>query len=402
MSQSIRTESLTKIVLALMLVPISSSFTFGQTETAGSARGISSSKPTSGPFVDLGNGKFMVPYLHAIETTDIAFEMIPVPGSEVTIGSPDSEEGRTDDEGPQFKVRLKPFWIAKTEVTWAEYKTFLKTYKAFKDLARQNVRKVTDENKVDAVTVPTPLYEPSFTYEFGEQPAQPAVTMTQFAAKQYTKWLSGITSLQYRLPTETEWEYAARAGSTSAYSFGDDASQLGDYAAFEDNSPKGPPKVGSKKPNAFGLYDMHGSVWEWTIDQFDEKSYAERGGKVLDVMDAVRWATSDDHRCARGGGWQDSADRLRSAARLGSEDEDWKEEDPNVPKSPWWYTSDPARMVGMRIVRSLEPLDAKTISKFWEYDDEKIKNAVDYRIEEGRGILGLPVPDLIKDIRKKK
>jgi formylglycine-generating enzyme required for sulfatase activity len=366
-----------------------------------STLGMSATKPESGPFVQVAGG-FMVPYLHKFENTSISFEMIPVPGGEVTIGSPESEAGRTEDEGPQFTVVIEPFWMAKTELTWGEYKTFMRTYDVFKKLGDKKIRVVNESNKADAITVPTPLYEPSHTFEHGDDNKQPAVTMTQYAAKQYTKWLSGMSQVQYRLPTEAEWEHAARAGSKSAYAFGDDPAELEKYATFTDNAPDGASKVGTKLPNAFGLHDMHGNVWEWTIDQFDTKGFGDRAGKKLAWKDAVGWPTMPESRCVRGGGWQDGADRLRSAARMGSADEDWKEEDPNVPLSPWWYTSDPSRMVGMRLVRSSTPLSKETIAKFWEYDHESIEQDVSFRLREGRGATGIPVPELIEDLRRRR
>jgi formylglycine-generating enzyme required for sulfatase activity len=344
-----------------------------------------------------------VPYKQKVQHTEIAFEMIPVPGGIFVMGSPESEEGRSADEGPQFTVEVEPFWMAKTEVTWLEYKTFMKTYDIFKKLSRNGVRVVNDSNRSDAITVPTPLYDPSHTYEHGDLPNQPAVTMTQYAAKQYTKWMSGITGVQYRLPSEAEWEYAARAGTKTAYSFGEDADALDEYASFADNSPKGALPVGSKLPNAFGLHDLHGSVWEWTIDQHTPDGYAAFAGKKMKASEAVQWPTTEKFRCVRGGGWQDSADRLRSAARMASvdDDENWKSEDPNAPLSPWWYTSDPARMVGMRLVRSLEPLSGETLAKYWEIDEQKIREDVEYRIKEGRGVTGIPVPDLATEYKRK-
>jgi formylglycine-generating enzyme required for sulfatase activity len=364
--------------------------------------GISKTQPDSGPFVKLADDAFMVPYSHSVEGTEVSFEMIPIPGGKATIGSPDEQPGRSQDEGPEFTVDVEPFWMAKTELTWAEYKTFLKTYDIFKRLSRQGVRKASGLDQADAITIPTPLYEPSFTYEFGDDPQQPAVTMTQYSAKLYTQWLSGITGSQYRLPTEAEWEYAARAGTKTAYSFGDDPTELDQYAAFADNCPDGAPKVGSKKPNPFGLHDMHGSVWEWTLDHYASDSYSGRQGKTLSVSEALVMPKEKSSRCVRGGGWQDPPERLRSAARLGSDDKVWKDADPNVPKSPWWFTDDPARMVGMRLVRSAKPLPQEDLKKIWGVDHNEINEDVLFRLEEGRGAIGISVPELLQDFKRKK
>jgi formylglycine-generating enzyme required for sulfatase activity len=364
--------------------------------------GIVETQPDSGPFVKLADDAFMVPYTHRVEGTEVTFEMIPIPGGKSTIGSPDSQLGRSQDEGPEFTVEVEPFWMAKTELTWAEYKTFLKTYDIFKRLSRQGVRKASGLDQADAMTIPTPLYEPSFTYEFGDDPQQPAVTMTQYSAKLYTQWLSGMTGSQYRLPTEAEWEYAARAGTNTAYSFGDDPLELHLYAAFADNSPEGAPKVGSKKANPFGLHDMHGSVWEWTLDHYATDSYLDRQGKTLTAEQALVMPKEKSSRCVRGGGWQDPPERLRSAARLGSNDTVWKDADPNVPKSPWWFTDDPARMVGMRLVRSAKPLAQENLKQIWGVDHSEINEDVLFRLEEGRGAIGISVPELLQEFKRKK
>ncbi len=384
--------------LAGLFLASLTSFTLADAATDGSSLGIVKEKPSDGIFVEV-DGKFMVPYTAPIPGTDLMFTMVPVPGGTFTMGSPEGEKGRQADEGPQREIKIDPFWIGESEVSWAEYKSFMGMYNVFKDLSRRKVRSITADNRVDAITAPTPLYEPSHTYELGDDPQQPAVTMTQYAAKQYTKWLSGLTGCQYRLPTEAEWEYAARAGSQSAYSFGDDASKLAEYAAFEGNSDGGPAKIKSFAPNAFGLFDMHGNAWEWVIDGYDPSGYPSSDADTLGTVEAISWAKEASSRTVRGGGFQDTADRLRSAARMGSEDEEWKDSDPNIPKSPWWFTDDPARSVGMRLTRSYTPLDKELLTKFWEIDNEDIEIDVDVRLEEGRGVLGIPVPELAEDIK---
>ena len=331
-----------------------------------------------------------MPYTVVIPGTDVSFEMIPIPGGTFHMGSSEEEEGRADDEGPQVEVVVDPMWVAKTEVTWAQYKEFMELYAIFKEFEAEGTRVVNEKNRVDAITAPTELYDPSFTYEYGEEPEQPAVTMTQYAAQQFTKWLSAITGQQLRLPTEAEWEYAARAGTSTAFSFGDSADDIDDYAWYFDNADSGALPVGTKKPNAFGLYDMHGNVAEWTVNQYSEDGYGEfKKDKPIHAVDVVNWPETSSPCVARGGSWEMDPEQLRSAARLASSDEDWKEEDPNFPKSPWWFTSDPARGVGFRLFRSFQPLNSETIARFWEANAQDVKDDVESRLLGGRGGLGL-------------
>ena len=102
----------------------------------------------------------------------------------------------------------------------------------------------------------------------------PALAMTQYSAIQFCKWLYARTGVFYRLPTEAEWEYACRAGSTTEFSFGDEETKLGEYAWYKLNSNKKTQPVGLKKPNAWGLYDMYGNVAEWTYDQYNANFHA--------------------------------------------------------------------------------------------------------------------------------
>jgi len=361
--------------------------------------GLSKTKPSDGRFVETPQG-FMVPYTMTIPGTDVPFEMVPIPGGVFRIGSPPDERHRNENEGPTFEVIISPFWMGKYEITWAEYKQFMRLYGVFKEFQGRGERLVTEENRVDAITAPTELYDPSFTFEKGENPRQPAVTMTQYAAKQYTKWLSAITKHQYRLPSEAEWEYACRAGTTTSYSFGDDASQLDDYAWHYENSDEKSHPVGLKLPNPWGLYDIHGNVAEWVLDELLPDGYQRFEGKRLAAKDAIVWPTKAYPRVVRGGSWDDFPEACRSAARLGSDDPSWKSEDPNFPLSPWWFTSDPARGVGFRLVRPLEQLPREEMAKFWEIDNEDIEFDVESRIEEGRGALGLVGPELPEAIQK--
>jgi formylglycine-generating enzyme required for sulfatase activity len=171
---------------------------------------------------------------------------------------------------------------------------------------------------------------------------------------EYCRWLSAKTGKTFRLPTEAEWEYACRAGTTTAYSFGNDPKTLGDYAWFADNSEEVTHPVGQKKPNAWGLHDMHGNVAEWCLDRYRKDSYSTF---PIDkpTLGPVLMPTSDRFpNVARGGSWADPPGRLRSAVRRGS-DKSWIKRDPQRPQSIWWLTD--ADFVGFRIVRPVVEQD---------------------------------------------
>lgn len=365
----------------------------------------SENQPGAVPISDNPSDGFMIPYQQTIPGTDVVFDMVPIPGGEFLIGSPDTESGHQADEGPRVRIKVEPFWISKTEVTWAEYQKFMEMYETFKRLdelrftrtrmesAKQQIAKLPqvqdylDKEKleVDAITCPTPLYDSSFTYGVGEEPRQPAITMSQFAAKQYTKWLSGITGEQHRLPTEAEWEYAARAGTTTAYSFGDDAAIIDEFAWTTENADGQTHEVATLKPNAWGLYDMHGNVAEWVLDQYVADHYSKLTADTT-ASSAVAWPTKLFPRVVRGGSWLTDAALCRSAARQQSDDPEWTLSDPNLPTSPWWFTEEPATGVGFRILRPLNAMDAELCEKVWDADIERIKQDVADRLEEGRGV----------------
>ena len=306
----------------------------------------------------------MKPYTNAIPGTDVPYQMVPIPAGEYLMGSADGEKERKPDEGPPHRVKISPFWMGRFEVTWDQYLLFM-----YPD-DEKNLREKHDHDAAvdaisDAVTRPSkPYVDMSFGMGKG---GFPAISMTQHAANKFCHWLSAKTGHFYRLPTEAEWEYACRAGTTTAYSFGDDASKLGDYGWFFDNSNSKYQKVGKKKPNPWGLYDMHGNVTEWVLDQYDPDYYKTCADKGV-VADPWNKATKPYPHSARGGSWDDDPPALRSACRRGSE-RSWKRTDPQLPKGKWYFTD--ATFIGFRIVRPLAVPSAEEMQKYWISGVEK-------------------------------
>ena len=305
----------------------------------------------------------MKAYSNAIPGTAVMYGMVPIPGGQFVMGSPATEKGHRPDESPQHPVKIPPFWMGKCEVTWNEYELFMYT-------DQEKVMTVDTNSpylyKVsDAVSRPTkPYVEMSFGMGKGENPA---ICMTQHAANKYCQWLSAKTGHYYRLPTEAEWEYAARAGTTTAYFFGNDPAPLKEYAWFAKNSDFKYQKVGRKKPSPWGLHDIYGNVIEWCLDQYEPKAYE----KFLPGPTDDPWvrATKPYPHVVRGGHWDDEeVEMLRSATRRGSSAE-WKVQDPQLPKSIWYHTD--AHWLGFRIVRPLNVPSPEELLKAWNSGVEK-------------------------------
>jgi len=179
--------------------------------------------------IDLGNG--------------VKLEMVKIPAGEYMMGSPNTDKDAPPSEKPQHRVRItRSFYLGRYPVTQEQWKAVM----------GNNPSNVQDpKNPVDSVT-----WDDCQTF------------LVKLNAK------AGGQDGKFALPTEAQWEYACRAGSTTRYCFGDSESQLGDYAWYEVNSAGRAHPVGEKKPNAWGLYDMHGSVWEWCQDWYDDAYYA--------------------------------------------------------------------------------------------------------------------------------
>lgn len=303
-------------------------------------------------------------YTQVIPGSNQAYAMVAIPGGSFMMGSPTAEKGHKPDEGPQHKVQIEPFYMGKYEVTWDLYDLF-----AFTNMEKEMAAKYTqlDANlaKTDATTRPSPPYV-DMSFGMGRE-GYPAINMTQYAAIKFCAWLYAKTGIFYRLPTEAEWEYACRAKTTTPYSFGADVKMLGEYAVFNGNSGGGYKKVGTKKPNPFGLYDMHGNVMEWTKDQYIDDYYQQvASGKAKEPYAPT---TTLYPNSVRGGSWDDAPEVLRSAARTPSAPA-WKVLDPQSPKSDWWLTS--ASFVGFRIVRPAKTPSEAEIKAY--YDIKVIKD----------------------------
>jgi formylglycine-generating enzyme required for sulfatase activity len=209
-------------------------------------------------------------------TNTIGMEFVLIAAGEFDMGSPPDEEGRHTDEGPVHHVNIgKTFYMGRYEVT------------------QQQWREIMD-------------YNPSY-FKGDDLPVE---QVSWYDMQEFIKKLNEKEGTnKYRLPSEAEWEYACRAGTATRYSFGDDKSKLGDYGWHHDNSGSKTHPVGQKKPNSWGLYDMHGNVWEWVLDSWhDNYNGAPADGSAWESGDGAR-------RVVRSGSWGDSARVCRSAFR---------------------------------------------------------------------------------------
>lgn len=243
------------------------------------------------------------PYTETIPGGLVKFEMVPIPAGEITLPDPKAP-------GKTRAVQVKPLWMGKTEVTWDVFDIY-----AFRlDQTEQD-----KAQGVDAASRPSRPYGAP-DHGFGHQ-GYAALSMTYHSAEQFCRWLSAKTGKKYRLPTEAEWEYAARAGKTGAAARA--AKDLESIAWFWDNADDKAQPVGRKQANAWGLHDLLGNAAEWCTG--------------LDGTPVVR-----------GGSWRDKAAQVHPGARAVQTPE-WNQSDPQDPKSRWWLSD--GSFVGFRVVR---------------------------------------------------
>ncbi len=296
----------------------------------------------------------MKDYSSLIPKTGVSYDMVAIKGGTFLMGSPPDEKDRKEDEGPQRKVKVQPFWMGKYEVTWDQIKNYVVTKNTALRTRNGSLFKQPrihmPNDPITAISAPSEYAATSLTPDSNKNNF-PAISVTQHTASKYCQWLSAKTGHYYRLPTEAEWEYACRAGTSTAYSFGDDIKKLKDYAVFDANQYA---PVGTKKPNPWGLYDMHGNVMEWCLNQYHPDAYRSGVSSIP--------ATKLYPRVFRGGSWYDYPTDLRSSARFYSE-KNFKATDPLSPKSYWHLSNAP--WLGFRIVRPLKTPSAEQMDLLW-------------------------------------
>src|SRR5262245_9231209 len=216
------------------------------------------------------------PDLCSENVNGVKLNMMRVPGGPSPTRSPKSEVGRNKDEGPQRQVTVPDFYIGKYEVTQAQWKAVMGANNNPSDFKGDDL---------------------------------PVEQVTWNDAKAFCEMLSGITNKTYRLPSEAEWEYACRARTIGAY-----AGNLDAMAWYADNADYKTHPVGDKLANAFGLYDMHGNVWEWCEDVYHDSYGGQRGNPPAD---GSAWLDGGDssYRVIRGGAWGNESGFNRSASR---------------------------------------------------------------------------------------
>jgi formylglycine-generating enzyme required for sulfatase activity len=222
-------------------------------------------------------------------------QMVPIPAGTFMIGAPEGEKGSSTGERPQHQVRLSAFETGKYPVTFEEFDAFCEATGYFRENAGA-------DRPADG------------GWGRGKRPV---INVNWHDAKAYITWLNSWSGGGCRLPSEAEWEYACRAGTTTRWSFGDDEGQLGEYAWFAGTSGKSKQMthpVGEKRANAFGLHDMHGNVWEWCEDRWHETYEGA-------PQDGSAWIAGGDtsRRVLRGGDWYNDPVGLRSANRGGND-----------------------------------------------------------------------------------
>lgn len=300
-----------------------------------------------------------VNFTETVPGSTASIKMVAIPGGEFLMGSPENEPFREEDEGPQKKVKVSPFFMGEYEVTWDQFWAF---YSETMSEGRTPPSKIYANNTredIDAVSGPTPPFgAPDQGWGMGDRPA---ITMTHYSAETFCQWLTLKTGKKYRLPTEAEWEYAARGGTSTPYFFEGnpkkfsnegfmknifkpDTTGINGFTIYANNSSNRSQEPAKVKANPFGLKNMLGNVMEYCSDWYAEDAYE----KIKDGELDPKGPSDGKEYVVRGGLYNSDAADLRSAARAHTEHDKWLKTDPQNPKSIWWYSD--IKGIGFRVV----------------------------------------------------
>lgn len=297
-------------------------------------------------------------YIEQIPGTPVSFKMVAIPGGTFQMGSSPKEPFHKPDEAPVRNVTLSPFFMAEVECTWDQYWAFYGNTMSEGRTPPETIYANNSRPDLDTVSGPTPPFGfPDQGWGSGDRPA---ITMTHYAAETFCQWLSLKTGKTYRLPTEAEWEYAARGGTETPYFFPGDPKKFSDegfwrkffdadtdvitnYVIYSKNSKNRTQEPSAVEANPFGLKNMLGNVLEYTCDKYDPEAYGKTPENVTDPR-----VTTGEEWVVRGGNYTSDAADVRSAARDYTKHEAWLKTDPQQPKSIWWYSD--IRGIGFRVV----------------------------------------------------
>ncbi len=313
--------------------------------------GIEESLPDTIYMTPFNNTGF-VDFIETIPYSAVNFEMIAIPGGTFIMGSSEDDKFADSDEFPAHAVDVDSFFMGAIEVSWDEYMAYYG-----QTAAEGRTTDIGILEGVDGLTGATPPYgNPDQGWGRGKRPA---ITMTYYAAEKYCEWLSIVTEKNYRLPTEAEWEYAARGGTESTYFFegevknygdvglknklfGVDTSIINSFVIYAENSKGITQLPTSVAANPFGLKNMLGNVAEFCSDIYLEDAYKEGHNTNVGISEGTA-----DH-VIRGGSFRSEALQLRVSNRDKTDHEAWMRTDPQIPKSLWWYSD--AYHIGFRVV----------------------------------------------------
>ncbi len=261
-----------------------------------------------------------------------------LPGTDLSIGMLHVPSGTLDVKGKTHAVPA--FYMSSMEISWELYNLYL----------NRDIDHVDHSDKINQVQMNVDgISGASFPYVdmslgMGSEDNYPVCNVTPFSASQFCQWLSAITGRFYRLPTEEEWKYALQADSAGKYFWGNDDELIKEYAWLEGNTESTYHKTGTKAPNPWGFYDQYGNVAEWVISSIESDD-----SNVISYL-------------LLGGSYQDNKEKILQGIEI-KEEEDWKDRDPQFPKSKWWYTDAP--FAGFRIVSPLTTPPPLAWNMYW-------------------------------------